>query len=138
MGSIAATGLSYYHRTFGSELSRELFVRICDRLASDAVRTPEGLYLSMPGNETSMGYVAYSDLRESLGHAWELTGDEKYIRLGLQDIEEGMTSTIPNFGLSARPASTSLPTGRPVGTACCSPGTEGRTAAMARRSTRRA
>jgi len=101
MGSIAALGLTYYHQTFGDELSRELLLRIYDWLASDAVRTPEGLYLSMPGNETSMSYVACSDLREGLGYAWELTGDEKYLRLGLRDIEENMTSTIPNLGLYA-------------------------------------
>ncbi len=42
-----------------------------------------------------MAYAAYSDLRESLGHAWELTGDDKYLRLGLRDLSDNMTSTIP-------------------------------------------
>lgn len=95
MGSIAATGLAYYHQTFCDKQSRELFIRICDWLASDAVRTPEGLYVANPGNETAMAYAAYSNLREGLGYAWELTGDEKYLQLGLRDIKENMASTIP-------------------------------------------
>ncbi|GEM_PF-5701168 len=100
MGSIAATGLAYSHQTFGDELSRGLFLRVCDWLASEAVRSPEGLFLSMPGNETSMSYVACSDLRESVGYAWELTGDEKYLQLGLRDLKENMVSTRPLVGMT--------------------------------------
>ncbi len=98
MGSIAATGLAYYHQAFGDPLSRELFLRLCDFLASDDVRSPEGLYLSMPGNETPMSYVGFSNLRESIGYAWELTGDKKYVRLGLRYIETNMISTFPTVG----------------------------------------
>ncbi len=98
MGSIAGTGLAYAHQTFEDPLSRDLFLRVCDWLASEAVRTPEGLYLSMPGNETSMSYVACSDLRESVGYAWELTGDEKYLQLGLRDLRTNMVSTRPLVG----------------------------------------
>jgi hypothetical protein len=100
MGSVAATGLAYYHQTFGDPMSRRLFLRLCDFLASEDVRSPEGLYLPMPGNETCMSHVTYSMLRESIGYAWELTGDEKYLRTGLRDIEEYMVSTVP---LAARP-----------------------------------
>lgn len=85
-------------RRSGTELSRELFLRLCDFLASDDVRSPEGLYLSMPGNETPMSYVGFSNLRESIGYAWELTGDEKYVRLGLRYIETNMISTFPTAG----------------------------------------
>jgi hypothetical protein len=95
MGSVAATGLACYHRIFGDDRSRGLLLRICDWLCSDAVRSPEGLYLSMPGNNTSMSYVAHSNFRESFGYAWELTGDQKYLEAGLRDLSENMASTVP-------------------------------------------
>ena len=100
MGSVAATGLACHHRIFGDDLSRGLLLRICDWLCSDAVRTPEGLYLSMPGNDTSMSYAGHSNYRESLGYAWELTGDEKYLEAGLRDLPENMASTIPTASIA--------------------------------------
>ena len=98
MGSIAATGLAYHFQTFGNSLSRDSFLKLCDFLASEDVRTPEGLYLSMPGNETPMSYIGFSALRESIGFAWEITGDEKYVHAGLRDIEMNMISNFPSVG----------------------------------------
>ncbi|MAE61289.1 MAG: hypothetical protein CMJ49_08035 [Planctomycetaceae bacterium] len=95
MGSIAATGLAYYHQTFGGKPSRHLFLTICDWLCSDAVLGRDGLYEAMPGNETSMAYAAYSNFRESLGYAWELTGDTKYVVVGVRDMADNMASTVP-------------------------------------------
>ena len=99
MGSIAATGLACYHRTFGGEQSRHLFLKICDWLCSDAVLGRDGLYEAIPGNETSMAYAAYSDFRESLGYAWELTGDTKYVEVGVRDLADNMASTVPTVGV---------------------------------------
>jgi hypothetical protein len=100
MGSVAATGLAYCHQTFGDGVSRGLFLRVCDFLASETPLSPEGLFLPMSGTETCMSFATFSCVRESIGYAWELTGDEKYLRAGLRDIEDYMVSTIP---LAARP-----------------------------------
>ncbi len=100
MGSVAATGLAYYHQAFGDEVSRGLFLRVCDFLASETPRSPEGLFMPMSGTETCMSFATFSCVRESIGYAWELTGDEKYLQAGLRDIEDYMVSTIP---LAARP-----------------------------------
>ncbi|MCC6443173.1 MAG: hypothetical protein IT210_06925 [Armatimonadetes bacterium] len=100
MTGIAAAGMARYHHILPDALSREIYLKMCDYLTGDDPRTPEGLPLAMPGNETYMAYPSHAMVYEGLGLAWELTGDTRYIEAGLRDLPENMASTTPQDGLN--------------------------------------
>ena len=87
---IVGTGLSRYHQLTGDERAKQSLLRAADVMLAQCTH-PDGslMYVDNPGWRWNYySGVAY----ESLGYAWELTGDRRYLEAAWLAHRRGLTS----------------------------------------------
>ncbi|MCC7354987.1 MAG: hypothetical protein IT330_14680 [Anaerolineae bacterium] len=87
---IVGTGLSRYHQLTSDERAKQSLIRAADVMLAKCTH-PDGalMYVDNPGWRWNYySGVAY----ESLGYAWQLTGDKRYLETGWLAHRRGLTS----------------------------------------------
>jgi hypothetical protein len=77
---IVTTGLSHYHQLSGDERARDAILRATDIMLSRCA-FPDGALMSVDNYGWRWNYFSGVTF-ESLGYAWHLTGDRRYLQAG--------------------------------------------------------